>query len=105
MKNPLFDRRHIKEYILYGLIAAVVYMFFVWVIIKGNMYENFYLLYIGSFGFMCTIFLYVIRLLHRTYHNERAASTLIAGHLASLAGVVFSCIFTVVLILCYHPAI
>ena len=49
MKNPLFDRSHIREYLLFGSIAAIAFTAFVIIFLIDNKYENMFLLFVGSF--------------------------------------------------------
>lgn len=103
MKNPLYDRQHIKEYILYGTIAAIMYMIPVVIFLYNHTYENLYYLYIGCILFMGTIFYYVYRLLYQRYTQKRAVSMLIAGELATMSGVVISCIAIVIAMFITFP--
>jgi len=103
MTNPLFDRQHIKEYISYGAIAAILYMIPVVIFLYNHTYENLYYLYIGCFLFMAVIFYYVYRLLYRRYTEKRAVSMLIAGVLASSSGVIISCIGIVIAMFITFP--
>lgn len=105
MKNPLFNKLHIREYLLYGFIAAILYFIPTAVFLYNNRYENAYYLFIGSCLFMLVIFYYVMRLLNRPYDRKRAFSMVIAGHLATLAGVVISCVLVAITILLFFPSI
>ena len=103
MKNPVFNRQHLLEYLLYGAIAAVVYMVPVILFLYNNKYENLYYLYIGCALFMATIFYYNYKLLDRKYDKKRAVSMLISGHLAVLAGIAISVILVIIAMLIAFP--
>jgi hypothetical protein len=103
MKNPTFNRQHIREYLLYGLMAAVVYMLPVIYYLYNNRYENLYYLYIGCALFMGVIFYYNYKLLDRKYDKRRAVSMLISGHLATLAGIVISCLLAFIAVYIAFP--
>ncbi len=90
MKNPIFNRQHIKEYFGYGLLAAILYAVPVWFFFSKGIYQDLYFIYIGIGLFMFTIFSYAIRLLNRPYDKKRAVSMLIAGNFATLAGVLIA---------------
>ena len=103
MKNPLFDRQHIKEYLLYGTLAAILYMIPVVTFLYNQSYENLYYLYIGCILFMGVIFYYVYGLRSKRYTGKRAGSMLIAGEIATISGVIIACIFIVIAMIIAFP--
>lgn len=103
MKNPIFNRQHTWEYFSYGFLAAVLYIIPVFLFLSQKKYENLYYLYIGTGLFMFTIFFYALRLVNRPYDSKRAVSMLIAGNLATLAGVFISIIFVIIGFFFYFP--
>lgn len=105
MKNPLFDKRHIREYITYGIIATVLYIASVVFFLAHDKYENLYIPYIGNFLFITVIGCYTASLIKRQYEGKRSVSMLIAGHLALIAGIISSIILVIAAVLCFHPAI
>lgn len=105
MKNPIFNRQHIREYLGFGLLAALLYIIPVWFFLAQKKYENFYYLYIGTCLFMFTIFFYAIRLVNRPYDRKRAVSMLIAGNLATLAGVAIATLLVIGSFFWFFPGI
>lgn len=103
MRNPTFDRKHIKEYLLYGAIAAVLYIIPVLIFLSHHRYETLYYLYIGCALFMAAIFFYGYRLLYHRYDKKRAVSMLLASILATLTGIVISCLLSIVAMLFFFP--
>lgn len=103
MKNPIFNRQHFKEYLAYGLIAAVLYTLSVIYFLSTNDYENFYVLFIGSAAFMFVVFSYAYKLTYRPYDKKRAVSMLIAGSITTLIGVIASVILVIIAFLFFHP--
>ncbi len=103
MRNPIFNRQHLKEYFLYGLMAAILYMIPVIYFLSKNLYSNLYFLYIGNALFMGVIFFHAYKLVFRPYESERSISMVIAGTLSSIAGVFFSVIFVLIAMLCFFP--
>ncbi|MES2329760.1 MAG: hypothetical protein V4539_09165 [Bacteroidota bacterium] len=105
MKNPVFNSKHVKEYFTNGLLAAILYTIPVFFFLSQKKYEDFYYLYIGTGLFMFTIFFYALRLVSRPYDSKRAVSMLIAGNLATLAGVFISVLLVIAGFFFYFPAI
>ena len=105
MKNPLINRTHIKEYLLYGFICELAYSIFVWLFLRDNKYENFYLLYVGNFALMVIMGIYHFKLIDRQFEGKRSVAMMIAGSFVLLAGIVMSLVIIAVLIVVYHPAV
>jgi len=105
MINPLLDKRHLKEYLLFGLAAGIVFNLPVIFFLINNNYENFYWLFIGSFLFFLVIMIYTIRLLYRPYDRKRALAILIAAHMATLVGIVISCILSAIVFVFFFPGL
>ncbi len=103
MINPLFDRKHIKEYLLFGLLSAIGYSIFVFLFLQKTDYNYMYLLYIGNIVFMFIIAMYYLILIKRPYDGRRAVAMLLAGHTAVLTGIVFSLVMIVIGVMLYFP--
>ena len=98
MINPLLNKQHLRQYLLYGSAAAVVYIIPYIIFLMRNEYENFYILFIGSGLFMLAIFIYTLKLIRQPYDKKRTLSMIFAGHLATITGVLIAA-FLVVIIL------
>jgi hypothetical protein len=105
MKNPVFNRQHVREYFFNGLLAAVLYAVPVFFFLAQKKYEDLYYLYAGTGLFMFTIFFYALRLVNRPYDSKRAVSMLIAGNLATLAGVFIAVVLVLIGFFFYFPDI
>lgn len=95
MKQSLFTRQNLKEYFIYGFIAAVAYMIpVIWFFYKHE-YEDLFYLYLGTALFMAVICFYQVKLLTKPYNIQRAVAMLIAGSTVVLIGVILSCLFII----------
>jgi multisubunit Na+/H+ antiporter MnhC subunit len=103
VKNPLYNRKHIIEYLLYGLFAAIVYIIPVLFFLKDSRYENFYYLYIGNALFAGMITWHAFQLLYRPYDGKRSVTMLVAGNLTVLTGILICCIFIWIAMFMYSP--
>ena len=103
MKNPIFDQRHIREYLVFGSIAAICYMIPVFIFLYHNKYENLYYLYIGCTLFMPAIFYYTYKQLDQRYEGNRSISMLLAGQLATLAGIAIAICLVTITMLFFFP--
>jgi hypothetical protein len=98
MASLVFDKQHIRDYFVCGIIAAAVYTAPLLFLLRQRMYENLYYLYFGNFLFMLTIGIYAGMIRHRQYEKKRTVSMMIAGHLATVTGIVFACAFSLLAI-------
>ena len=99
----MFDKQHIREYFIYGSIAALLYMIPVWFFLKNNAFQNLYLLFVGSLLFMFCIFFYAYKLIYRPYPSRKAVAMLTAGNLASMVGVAISVILVLISVFLFFP--
>ncbi|MEP6674792.1 MAG: hypothetical protein ABJA78_06545 [Ferruginibacter sp.] len=103
MQNPVFDRQHIREYFVYGSIAAVLYMIPVWFFLADAEYKNLYYLFIGIALFMLTILCYAYKLVYRPYERKRSVAMLTAGHLATISGIAIALLLVLISVLIFFP--
>ncbi|MES2430271.1 MAG: hypothetical protein V4556_04990 [Bacteroidota bacterium] len=103
MRNPIYNKKHVTEYIIYGLLSSFAYIIVVDYFLYNNKYENFYYVYLGNLLFMFGILLYVVRLLNRPYDGKSAGTMMIAGIMATLTGIVLSCILILISMLFFFP--
>lgn len=102
MASPVFDKQHIREYLLYGSLAATAYIIPVVIFLYNNSYQNLYYLFIGCAFFMAVIFMYGYQLLFKKYDKKRAVSMLIAGLLATLCGILIAIILVFISMLFFN---
>ena len=105
MRNPLLDKRHLKEYVIYCLIAAVAYIVPYLIFLTRGDYEDFYYLFLGAGLFMLAIFYYCFHLLRKPYDKNRALSMTISGHFTTITGIAISCFFVVILFSFFYPGV
>lgn len=105
MKSPVLDRRHIREYLLFGGSAAAAYLIALIIFLSTGKYQNLYYLFIGCILFMAIIFFYVYRLLFTRYDEKRAVSMLMAGHMATFAGIIISAVLSVIAVFIFNPEV
>ncbi len=105
MRNPVFNKTHLKEYFGYGALASVAFMLPVFYFLFHHKYENLYYLFIGCAFFMAVIFGYNYKLLDRPYDKKRAVSMLVASHLTILTSVFISAILIILTFLFFFPGL
>ena len=103
MKNSLYNRKHIREYIIYGLLAALAYMIPTWIFFAHMDYEKLWTVFSGSILFMFIIMLYSIRLSRRRPDYKSTWMMIVAAHFAILVGIVLSVLLTLLACFIYIP--
>ena len=103
MKNSLYNKRHLKEYLKYGLLSSLVYIIPVWVFFFYKDYTRLAIIYLGSIFFMFVIMRYVILLSKIRPEYKSSWMMIIAAHFAVLTGIAFSVLFTLLLCFVYIP--
>jgi hypothetical protein len=103
MKNSLYNKRHLKEYLIYGLAASLAYIIPVLVFFFYRDYNRLEIVYLGSVLFMFVIMGYVVKMSKRRPEYKSSWMMIIAAHIAVLVGIVFSVLFTLLLCFIYIP--
>ena len=101
--SPVLNRRHVRAYFLYGIIAAILYLLPTLYLLFENKYQNLYLLFVGNALFMGVIFYYNYYLTKHPYDGKRAVSMLAAGHLATLVGTILSAVIVTIAMFIFFP--
>ena len=89
--------------VITGLIAATVFSIPVYLYIRDNTYTDSWLLYIGSFLFMIVIWVHTIRENKLRRENESTVALVFISHMATVAGIIFSVIFSFLLLSLFVP--
>lgn len=105
MNNPFINKQHLKDYLIYGGMAALFYLVFLFYHLKADDYKSAYLLYIGNVAFAIPILLYNLKLIKRPYHKERAVAMSGSAHIATAMGTLLSVVLGALLMLSFHPNI
>ena len=103
MKNILFNKKHLKEYVLYGSIAGIFHALGVWYFLHESNYRTAVVLFIGSILFMFVIMVYAVKLTKRRSDYESTWGMLVSGQMAVVVGVVVSVVFSMILCFFYIP--
>jgi hypothetical protein len=103
MKNSLYNSRHLKEYLVYGLIAGILYIIPSWIFFSIADYNETYIVFFGSIIFMFVIMFYVYKLSRRRTEYKSAWMMIIAAHMAILVGIAVSVLLTLLLCFVYIP--
>ena len=103
MKNSLYNKKHLREYLYYGLIASIAYIIPVWIFFFFLDYNEVGIVFLGSILFMFVIMQYVMKLSNRRPEYKSSWMMIIAAHFAIIVGIVFAVLMTTLLCFIYIP--
>ena len=99
----MFKHVHWPVFLKSGLIAAILYCIPVFFFIKRALFGDGWELYLGNFFFLTVVVLFLIRFNNQRKDNTSSVSMFVAGHLLTLIGIVFSCLFCFILLVLMIP--
>lgn len=103
MKNILYNRAHLLEYLKYGILAALAFSIPVLVFFLYSDYNQLGIIYLGSIFFMFVIMAYSVKLSSRRPEYRSTWMMIAASHMAVLTGILFSVLMSVVLCFFFVP--
>lgn len=103
MKNSLYDRRHFREYLIYGSMGALLFIIPLLVFFFFLDYNKIWITYIGPALFMFVIMWYVLQLSRRRPEYKSTWMMIIAAHFAIGVGIVLSVLLTTLLCFMFIP--
>jgi hypothetical protein len=103
MKNSLYNKKHLLEYLFYGSASAIAYVIPVWIFFFYLDYNQIWIIFLGTFFFMFAIMSFVIKLSKRRPEYKSSWMMILAAHGTVLVGIALSVIFTTILCLIYIP--
>jgi hypothetical protein len=99
----MFKKLNIRATIISGLIAAILFCIPAFIYIRSAYYEQSWLLYIGSFLFMAVMWVHTIRDSQKRDNNESTVALVFASHMATIVGIIFSCIICFLMLSLFLP--
>lgn len=103
MSNPLFNRKHLTDYLIYGVISAVLFIIPVWYFLSQGQYTKSWLVFSGSALFMLAIMFYAIMLTRRRSDYKSTWQRIMAGEGTIIVGIVLSLLASIILCFVYIP--
>jgi hypothetical protein len=92
-----------KPYLIYGLLAAVVYCIPVTVFLTDPEYSQGWLLYLGNLLFLFVIVAFLFAFNRKRSENAATMAMLAAGHIVTVMGIVISCVMAFLLMVIMVP--
>lgn len=90
--------RFLGSYILYSALCAILFCITVIFFVGEAEYSKTWVLYVGNALFMIGVILFMFRYNKRKDENASSTSLLMAGHIVVIAGIVLSCIISLIIL-------
>ncbi len=100
----MFKKEYLVSYIKWGVVAAFIYCIFMISFIKSDTFGGTYLLYIGNVLFLVVIALYMLSFNKSKGENASTQTMTAAGHIATIIGIIISCIVAVIVVTVFLPS-
>jgi len=105
MRTSLFDRQHLMDYTLYGILSGIFYSITVWLYLYDPEFRHLWMMYVGNGFFMFIIMLYMFNLVRGQDENRPGFKIISAGHLAVISGIIVSAAICLFLCFVYKPEV
>jgi hypothetical protein len=105
MKKSLFNRQHLMDYTLYGVLSGIFYSITVWLYLYDPEFRHLWMMYVGNGFFMFIIMLYMFKLVNEHDDHKHGFKLISAGHVAVIAGIIVSVGICSFLCFVYKPEV
>jgi hypothetical protein len=90
----MFKNHLIKSYLVYSILAALLYSVTAYIFIRHETFNFSWILYLGNALFAVCIVVFIMLYNNRRKENARAETMITAGHITTIMGVVIACVIT-----------
>ncbi|MDQ6814055.1 MAG: hypothetical protein M3040_09970 [Bacteroidota bacterium] len=101
----MFKKEYLSFYLTAAIIATILYCIPMVMFVRSADYNNTYLLFIGNFLFLIVIGAFVLFFNKRKGENASTQTMRAAGHIATVFGIVLSCLAAFIAISVFIPSI
>lgn len=101
----MFNRQYLSSYIKWGIISAIAFCIPMFIFLKSGEYSSTWWLYVGNGLFLVTIAIYMMQFNKMKNENASTQTMVAAGHIATIIGIVISCIVAAIALPMFIPDI
>jgi hypothetical protein len=98
MLKTMFKKVNLRRSLITGLIAAILFSIPTFMFIKSANYMKAWWLYMGSFLFLAVSFYHTLKENQKRGQNESTVALIFVSHTTTIIGVLFSCLFSFILL-------
>ena len=95
----MLKNHSIKSYLVYSLVAALLYSILAYLFIRNQTFNSSWMLYIGNALFGCCIAVFIILFNKKRKENASIETMIVAGHIVTIMGIIIACLISLLLFL------
>jgi predicted ABC-type exoprotein transport system permease subunit len=99
----MFKKEYILSYIKWGIISAIAFCIPMIIFVNSGDYQNTWLLFLGNGLFLVAIAAYMLSFNKMKGGDASTQTQMAAGHIATIAGIIISCIVAAIAIAVFIP--
>lgn len=101
----MFKKEYLSSYIKWGIISAIAFCIPMFIFINSAEYKESWWLYLGNALFLVVIAIYMLVFNKDQRENASTQTMMAAGHIATLFGIIISCIVALIALVVLIPDI
>ena len=101
----MFKKEYLKSYLTWGIIAAIAFCIPMIIFINSENYAKTWLLFLGNALFLCVIAAYMLNFNSMKGGDASTQTQMAAGHIATIIGILLSCIIAAIAVSVFIPDI
>jgi hypothetical protein len=101
----MFKKEYLSSYIKWGIISAIAFCIPMFIFLKGGEYGDTWWLFVGNGLFLVAIAAYMLQFNKMKGENASTQTMVAAGHIATIIGIIISCIVAAIALPMFIPDI
>lgn len=101
----MFKREYLSSYLKWGIIAALAFCIPMIIYVNSENYQKTWLLFLGNGLFLVSIAVYMLTFNAKKGGDASTQTQIAAGHIATVFGIIISCIVAAIAIAVFIPDI
>ncbi len=99
----MFKKEYLSSYLKWGIIAAITFCVPMILFVKSADYNSTWWLYVGNIFFLVVIAAFMLAFNKDQKENASTQTMIAAGHIATIVGIVTSCIVAIIALVIFIP--
>jgi hypothetical protein len=101
----MFKKAYLSSYIKWGVISAIAFCIPMFIFLNAKQYSETWWLFLGNGLFLVAIAIYMLQLNKMRGENDSTQNLVAAGHIATVIGIIISCVVAAIALPMFVPDI
>lgn len=101
----MFKKDYLSSYLMYGIIAALLFCVPMIIFISSAQFSKTYWLYVGNFLFLLSIVFFMLSFNKKKGEDTSTQTMVAAGHITTITGIIISLIVAIIALVIFIPDI